>query len=203
MQTSHSKKAPAAHGRTADADHDNFHNTDQATAARQADQRRGAGGLPALAVMSAALLLLACGKDDNRSAGQQVDAAIAQAGKTTENAAASAKKDLEQARDSTKAAADRASAAITKATDGASSKLETAASAVGGKLDDARITLSVNAALAKDPALSALRIKVDTSAGRVVLRGSAPDKAALDRAGQLAAAVRGVSSVDNQLEVRG
>ena len=169
---------------------------------RHTMHRRLATKLPALAVLSAALLLAACGKDDNRTAGHQVDAAIAQAGKTTDNATATAKKDLDQARASTEAAVDRAGNAIDKATDKAAAKLETGADTVGAKVDDARITVSVNAELAKDPGLSALRINVDTNAGRVQLKGSAPDKAARTRAGQLAAGVRGVSSVDNQLEVR-
>ena len=158
--------------------------------------------LPALALLSAALLLAACSKNDNRTAGQQVDGAIAQAGKTADNATAAAKKDLEQARASTEAAVDRAGNAIDKATDKAAAKIETSADTVGTKVDDARITVSVNAELTKDPALSALRINVDTNAGRVQLKGTAPDKAARERAGQLAAGVRGVSSVDNQLQVR-
>lgn len=69
-------------------------------------------------------------------------------------------------------------------------------------MNDATITASVNAELAKDPSLSALRINVDTNHGNVSLRGSAPDASARDRATQLAAAVQGVSNVDNQLVVR-
>ena len=159
-------------------------------------------GLPALVMLSAALLLAACGKGDSRSAGQQVDAAIAQAGKTTDNATATAKKELEQAKTSTEAAAAQAGKSIDKATSEMATKVENSADTVGIKVDDARITVSVNAELAEDPALSALRINVDTSAGRVLLKGSAPDKAARDRAGKLAAGVRGVNSVDNQLDVR-
>lgn len=68
-------------------------------------------------------------------------------------------------------------------------------------LSDATITTSVNAELAKDSTLSALRINVDTDKGHVVLRGTAPDQAARDRAAQLAAAVPGVSNVDNQLVI--
>ena len=159
-------------------------------------------GLPALVLLSAALLLAACGKDDSRSAGQQVDAAIAQAGKTTDNATATAKKELEQAKTSTEAAVTQAGKSIDKATSEMAAKLESSADTVGTKVDDARITVSVNAELAKDPGLSALRIDVDTTAGRVLLKGRAPDKAARDRAGKLAAGVRGVNSVDNQLDVR-
>lgn len=69
-------------------------------------------------------------------------------------------------------------------------------------VNDATITASVNAELAKDSELSALRINVDTNHGNVSLRGSAPDAASRDRATQLASAVSGVSNVDNQLVVR-
>lgn len=72
----------------------------------------------------------------------------------------------------------------------------------GKAVSDAAITASVNAELAKDPALSALKIDVDTSNGRVALKGTAPDQAARDRATQLAQGVDGVTAVDNQLTVK-
>lgn len=69
------------------------------------------------------------------------------------------------------------------------------------KVKDAAITTAVNAKLAQDKSLSALRIDVDTVNGRVSLRGTAPDAAARERATTLASAVDGVVSVDNQLTV--
>ncbi|MBI3369988.1 MAG: BON domain-containing protein, partial [Burkholderiales bacterium] len=51
--------------------------------------------------------------------------------------------------------------------------------------------------------LSALRIDVDTNNGNVRLSGVAPSVTARERASRLAAAVKGVNSVDNRLEVRG
>jgi hyperosmotically inducible periplasmic protein len=72
---------------------------------------------------------------------------------------------------------------------------------VADKVSDAVITSSVKAELVKDPNLSALKINVDTAAGRVVLQGSAPSSAARDQALRLAQAVKGVVSVDNQLKV--
>lgn len=83
------------------------------------------------------------------------------------------------------------------------SDAQIAANQMGDKVGDAAITVSVNAEFAKDPALSALKINVDTVQGRVVLRGTAPDAKARTRATELASAVKGVVSVDNQLEVRG
>jgi len=67
---------------------------------------------------------------------------------------------------------------------------------------DAAITAEVNAQLARDEALSAVRIDVDTSAGQVVLRGSVPDTAARARATDLAGGVDGVVSVRNELMVQ-
>jgi osmotically-inducible protein OsmY len=67
---------------------------------------------------------------------------------------------------------------------------------------DATITTKVNAALAADDKLSAIKIDVDTSNGRVTLNGSAPDPVSRERATSLAAAVEGVTSVDNRLAVK-
>ena len=81
-------------------------------------------------------------------------------------------------------------------------KTEQAVDATSTKLKDAAITTSINAELARDTALSALKIDVDTKAGRVALKGTAPDSTARDRATQLAQKVDGVVGVDNQLVVK-
>jgi osmotically-inducible protein OsmY len=125
-----------------------------------------------LAIVAAVLLLGACSKNDDRTAGQKVDAAIA----STEQRAAEAKADTKAAIDSTTAK-------------------------VAVSMEDAAITTSVNAELAKDPDLSALRINVDSDRGQVVLRGKAPSASARERATKLAEAVKGVVRVDNQLVV--
>jgi hyperosmotically inducible protein len=80
---------------------------------------------------------------------------------------------------------------------------ERAANDVSDKVKDAAITTAVNAKLAQDKGLSALKIDVDTVNGRVSLRGTAPDPSARERATTLASAVDGVVSVDNQLVVSG
>lgn len=68
---------------------------------------------------------------------------------------------------------------------------------------DATITTKINAALAADDKLSAMKIDVDTANGRVTLSGTAPDAASRDRATTLAAAVEGVTGVENKLAVTG
>lgn len=83
----------------------------------------------------------------------------------------------------------------------AKNALKDAGTALTGKTDDAAITASVMAALARDPELSARRIDVRTQSGTVQLAGPAPSTDAKARAETLARAVKGVSSVDNRLEV--
>ena len=77
-----------------------------------------------------------------------------------------------------------------------------AADAVANKSRDVAITTEVNMRLARDDKLSALGINVDTSAGRVVLRGNAPDTASRARATELARGVDGVVEVSNELNVQ-
>jgi osmotically-inducible protein OsmY len=72
---------------------------------------------------------------------------------------------------------------------------------VAQSVNDATITAAINADLAKDSELSALRINVDTRDGRVALYGSAPNEDAKLRAEKLALGEKGVVSVDNKLTV--
>lgn len=128
----------------------------------------------------AALALSACNRvEDGRTAGQKVDSAVA---KVEEKAA-------------------EAKAEVKAATDSAKETTAAAGETMADKAKDASITASVNAELAKDKDLSALRINVDTVGGKVALRGTAPDAASRERATQLASRVDGVKSVDNQLTV--
>jgi len=138
---------------------------------------------------TAAAALLAClaiatagceRADDQRSVGQKLDSAVA----TTERKA-------DEAKDSIKQAGREASQTMGKAAD-----------QVALASGDLAITAAVKTRLASDSELSALAINVDTSSGRVVLRGSAPDTASRNRATELARTVEGVSSVDNELNVQ-
>lgn len=147
----------------------------------------------ALALAAAAALgLAACSRDDSRTAGQQLDTAIAKTEAATDKVATEIKQESAEAKAAIERSADKAAAAVDKA-----------AGKVAESTSDAMITASVNAELAKDPGLSALRIDVDTRDGKVLLQGSAPDDAAKARATTLAANVKGVSSVENRLSVRG
>ncbi len=148
--------------------------------------------LSVLAVASA-LALTACGKtEEPPTAGERLDAAIATVEQKTEAVGREVKQGLDAARTGTADAVDAVKAGTADAMDAV--KAETA---------DARITTLVSAELARDPELSALKIDVETQAGKVLLKGSAPSGAARDRAVTLARAVSGVVGVDNQLRIGG
>jgi hyperosmotically inducible periplasmic protein len=132
----------------------------------------------ALALLLAASLA-AC-SDSNKTVGEKIDATVA----STERKADEVKADIKEGAADAKDAAAKATASAKQ------------------MVSDATITTSVNAELAKDSKLSALKINVDSKDGRVALMGSAPDAAARAHATQLAAAVDGVKSVDNQLTIR-
>lgn len=110
---------------------------------------------------------------------------------------------LDQAIASTEKQAEQVGQAVQRQAEAARSAAGEMAQKVESKVEDAAITASVNAELAKDSKLSALRIDVDTVDGRVALRGKAPDAASRERATQLTLTVKGVRSVDNRLELRG
>lgn len=150
---------------------------------------------PAFAValsLAAVLALSACSKtDDGKTVGQKVDAAVAK----TEQAAAEAKVKTESAM------AD-AGAAMKDATQKGEAASKDMANKAEEKFDDISITTAVNAGLAKDTDLSALKINVDTKNGVVLLKGTAPTAAAKERATDITKAVKGVATVDNQLVVK-
>jgi hyperosmotically inducible protein len=155
----------------------------------------------ALLLAGAALTLAACDKSDNRTAGEKLDSAIAKTEKAADTAAAKTGEALRDA----KAKVD-ASGTTAEVKDGMANLKESAknaGAAASATVDDAAITASVSAGLAKDPDLSAIKIDVDTKGGAVSLKGPAPTAAAKARAEEIAKGVQGVTSVSNQLEVKG
>lgn len=84
----------------------------------------------------------------------------------------------------------------------ASESTQRMANAAGDKAKDAGITTQVKSALMADSLIGGLKIDVDTNNSRVTLRGTAPDAAARDKAGELAKGIEGVSGVDNQLLIQ-
>lgn len=96
---------------------------------------------------------------------------------------------------------DRSVSDLRGAATGAAAGTALAADRVAGALNDTGITAAVKTALAADPALSALKVEVNTREGVVRLEGPAPDAKSRERAGVLAAAPDGVREVDNRLVV--
>jgi hypothetical protein len=156
--------------------------TEQDTMITSKAQRRL---VPAFAV--AAMVLAACGRpDDDASSApaaqrpQPVDPAVTAADKRADELRADAGRAISEAKQSASTATERAAETVT----------------------DATITGAVNAALVADGKLSAMKIDVDTENGVVTLTGPAPDESSRARATELAANVKGVNRVENQLVVQ-
>jgi hyperosmotically inducible periplasmic protein len=134
-----------------------------------------------VSVLLAVSLLSACDRqNDQRTAGQKLDEAV----QKTERKSDEIKADAQAAgKDVKQAAANMADSASAKA-------------------KDMTITTQVNAQLARDERLSAMSINVDTTAGQVLLKGTAPDMASRERATTLAKSVEGVLSVSNELTIK-
>jgi hyperosmotically inducible periplasmic protein len=132
--------------------------------------------LAAVATLAALLALGGCERNDSRTAGQQLDAAIAQV-----------KPAAERARQEAKKAADETRAM------GASA---------GEKIEDATVSTRVKAVLSSDKQLGDSKIDVDTRNGVVTLSGAVANTQARDHALELARNVKGVNSVNDQLAVK-
>lgn len=150
----------------------------------------------ALAISCSLVLLTAlaaCGKKiDDQTVGQKLDTAVAK----TEQAATDAKAKAE-------ASMGKAEVAMKDAASKAEASGKSTADKVANTMDDVSITTAVSAELVRDPDLSALKINVDTKNGGVTLNGPAPTLAAKEKATTIARAVKGVTSVDNKLVVKG
>lgn len=141
---------------------------------------------------SLGLALSACSPNDSASTpGQKVDAAITK----TKDVAADVKVEAQTALSDAQARVKQDGPKVEE-------RAKEVASTTGKVIDDVAITAQISASLAKDSELSAIKIDVDTKDGAVILRGPAPTTAARDRAADLARAVTGVRTVDNQLVVK-
>lgn len=132
-----------------------------------------------LSLLSAGFLI-ACSDSSQQTAGEKLDQSVAMAQQKGDEIQSDVKQSAAKLED-------QASAMATEAKNA---------------MSDATITAQVNASLAKDPGLSVMKIDVDTTQHKVTLSGTVPDAAASSRAAQLAQAVEGVTSVDNQLVVK-
>lgn len=72
----------------------------------------------------------------------------------------------------------------------------------GEYVDDSVITTKVKSLLAKDDFLKSFQISVETFKGTVQLSGFVGSQEAVDKAGEIARSVKGVTSVKNDLIVK-
>ena len=72
----------------------------------------------------------------------------------------------------------------------------------GEYVDDSVITTKVKSLLAADDFLKSFQISVETYKGMVELSGFVGSEKAVDKAGQIARSVKGVTSVKNDLVVK-
>lgn len=161
---------------------------------------------PATLALAALLAgaLGACGKSDQEEARRQIDEAstqAAQAGHELKADAEQAGRDLAAAGREVREDAIETGQALKADAQRAGEAIKEGARDAATLASDVAITASVNAKLATDPDLSALRINVDTQDGTVTLSGPAPTETAKERAATLAQQVNGVKSVVNRLSV--
>ena len=79
----------------------------------------------------------------------------------------------------------------------------TASTTVGTVIDDTVVTASVKSALLGDPEIKSFDFRVETRKGEVMLSGFVDNQAQLDRANVLAKAVSGVTSIQNNVTLKG
>lgn len=156
---------------------------------------------PATLALLGVVALSGCNRHDERTAGQQLDSAIASASSAADNAATDARQGAAELKADTQVAVNDARESSANASNEASAKAKELGNKIESSVSDATITTKVNAALAADDKLKATKINVDTSAGQVTLTGVAPDAQSLARASELAQAVTGVTNVVNRLTV--
>ena len=96
-----------------------------------------------------------------------------------------------------------AKAAEARAKADAKASTQTTTGSVGEYVDDATITAKVKAAVLEDPSLKSAEINVETSKGRVQLSGFVSSRADIDRAVKVAKGVQGVTSVKNDMILKG
>lgn len=152
--------------------------------------RQSFSKLTTVAALVAGMAIVGCSKQDQANVKTATDDAVSQVKKDAKEVGVEASKGMAQAKEAMTATAQEAKVAAKVTGD-----------KIGDKVSDAVITTTVKAELTKDKDLSALKINVDTENGRVALHGTAPSQSARDHASALAAGVKGVVNVDNQLSV--
>jgi hyperosmotically inducible protein len=154
----------------------------------------------AVLVAGAALTLAACDKSDNRTAGEKLDSAVAKTEQAADTAAAKTERGFEGRQGQGRCFRHHfRSEGRHGQREGSRQGSRCRRERHRRRRRHHRVRLC---GLAKDPDLSAIKINVDTKGGAVSLKGPAPSAAAKARAEEIAKGVQGVTSVDNQLDVK-
>ncbi len=137
--------------------------------------------------------LVACDKqtDSGKTVGQKLDSAIDRSNEKVANASAKVGAEM-----------DKAGVAVSNAASSISASTSATAAKASDIISDGAITASINADLLKDSELSVFKIDVDVKLGVVALNGLAPNEAARLRGGRIAASVKGVTDVKNNLVIK-
>lgn len=153
---------------------------------------------------SLALLLVlgACSKQDEKTAGQRLDSAIEKTNEATAQAKARFEESAPQVKAKTEEALASAGVALKSATQTAESAVRAAVSKTGDRMDDLAINKAIKSGIENDPSLKNQAIKVETKEGAVTLSGVVSSEVIRNKAGAMAKAVQGVQSVDNQLVLK-
>jgi len=149
------------------------------------------GTLPLIMFAASTFAVSACSSEPEpteKTVGQKIDATIAD----TKAGVADMKSKAEEMAGEAKQATAQAGSAVAGAMNNA-----------GQAISDTTITTQVKAKLIAADALDGAAIEVSTQEGRVTLAGTVANEAARALAGELAQAVDGVTSVDNQLSAQG
>lgn len=136
-----------------------------------------------LAAIAAALAVSACDRSDREKL-------RGDAKQTWQDAKRAAAKGVEEAKRQAKEAGSETKETLGEAGDATSQMVA-----------DATITAKVKAALIAEKNVKSSRLDVETFQGKVILRGSVPEKGQVALAAQVARSVEGVKAVDNRLTV--
>lgn len=144
------------------------------------------------------LVLGACDPDDNgrRSDDDKIDDHI-------EKHAEKAEDKLDKAGEDIKDAAKDAGQAVEGAAKDVGAVVENGVATAGDAIDDAALVTAVKAALVKDKDLSALAIGVSAESGVVTLTGKVASLGLKMHATDIVNDVKGVSRVQNRIEING
>jgi hyperosmotically inducible protein len=88
-----------------------------------------------------------------------------------------------------------------EATAEARQSLKQAGETTGQIVEDAALTAKVKAALIAEKNVKSSRIDVDAFQGKVILRGTVPERRQVELAAKVAGSVDGVKAIDNRLTV--